>query len=94
MAFQFPFCRRLIEQEIEHFSPKRLLLLTGLDWALPFLNTEHLSFEQKSSRSIVKGIGLLHFASSGFSIPTVIAPHPQGKKEATIVQEIVDAFTN
>lgn len=92
MRLQLPFCFRLLEQEISQWSPKRLLFLTGLDWALPFLRTDHLSFEQQRSGSVVESIGLLHFSSLGLSIPTVIAPHPQGKPEATIVREIIKAF--
>jgi len=91
-TLQFPFCLQLIEKEISYWAPNRLLFLTGLDWAHPFLQSDGFAYQQHRSGTLVQSIGTLSVSSAGLSIPVVIAPHPRGKPERPLVEEILRAF--
>ena len=87
---QFEGCRRLLHQEIEEDRPRRLIFLTGLDWAEPFLRGK---FEPSTIRSLpfVETAGYW-VVGSGYRASTVVAPHPQCKPEAQWTAAVVAAF--
>lgn len=75
-------CVVLLQAEIAHFKPKRLLFLTG-GWEDPFLSTSCVT------RDATAGT-FKH--SDGFLTRYVVAPHPMGKKESPIVENVVSLF--
>jgi hypothetical protein len=87
---QFEGCRRLLRQEIEGYRPRRLIFLTGLDWAKPFLRGK---FEPSTIRSLpfveTAGYWVL---GSGHRASAVVAPHPERKPEASWTAAVVAAF--
>lgn len=87
---QLSGCLELFRQEIEIYRPRRLLLLTGLDWAEPFLDRFVPSITRTSSK-FVKAVAQIEH-SSGKLTSVVVAVHPQGKPEITLVAEIFEAF--
>lgn len=81
-------CIKILQLEIEIFQPKRILLLTGCDWAKPFienLKIEGKYIDQPSDVSFIGKIDEKEF---------VVAVHPQGrnKSEDKITTEIRMAF--
>ncbi len=81
-------CREILNIEIEIFKPKKILMLTGYEWAEPFI--EYLKCEKikDSDSSLVSYIGKLG------NIDVVVAVHPQGKLEDDVVREIRKAFNH
>ena len=88
---QLPGCICLLQQEISSYLPRRLLLLTGLDWAKPFLQKIAPTFTPVSAYKYVEAIAQIPH-SSGETSKVVVAAHPQGKPESIWVQEVVKAF--
>ena len=81
----------LIEEELSTYRPKRLLLLTGLDWAEPFLkDIEKLTISNQNFM-FVEACAQTNLSVGG-TTKIVVAAHPQGKDESTWVQEVIDAF--
>lgn len=83
-------CIELIELELTYFKPKRVLFLTGEDWASKFVEPLELSTGKKSPLEHVQRTGLLK--AGGADIPFVIAKHPQGKPEGVIVDAALRWF--
>ncbi|MGA0588600.1 hypothetical protein ACO2Q2_15950 [Dyella sp. KRB-257] len=70
--------------EVELYKPKRLLFLTGVDWARPFLSKgRHIS---KPECRYVEDRGFLE------DTRYVVARHPQGKPEKEWTREVIDSF--
>ena len=90
---QLEYCKKLLAEELSHFSPKRLLFLAGMDWIEPFIENELISFKLKPHGSYAELYGRVFVHSSGQSIPAVVAKHPQGKPERELVDEIISAFS-
>jgi len=90
-VLQFAGCRNLLELEINKFTPKKILFLTGYDWASPFLNASTTILLKTSCYQQVKAMGNYQLPSGAMS-KIVVATHPQGKKEAVWVKEVIDAF--
>lgn len=88
---QLPGCISLFQQEISVYLPRRLLLLTGLDWAKPFLQNIAPTFTPVSAYPYVEAIAEITHGSGGTS-KVVVATHPQGKSESNWVQEVIKAF--
>lgn len=82
-------CIELLRQELEHYRPKRLLLLTGLDWAEPFLDALEATVTPTPFR-FVKAVAYVEHGT-GFT-KVVVAVHPQGKPEADLVTDVIKAF--
>ena len=84
---QFPGCIELLKLEIQIYRPSRVLFLTGIDWAEPFLKKvfEMAQFQDIKS-TYVERVGDAH------GTRFVIAVHPQGKEEKKWVEEVVKAF--
>jgi len=85
---QFRGCRSLLGLELTNYSPKRLLFLTGLDWAKPFL--ENICHLTKTGKTFSEAVG--EFKHDNQTTKVVIAGHPQGKPEDEWVQEVTEAF--
>ena len=91
---QLPSARAIMQKEIEIFSPKHIVLLTGKAWAQDFLYFLNGSQSTKSIKSYKWGsenqymvkvyqIGGVHF---------YLSEHPQGKNEDTHVDVLVKAI--
>lgn len=84
---QFPGCAKLFELELHTYKPSHILLLTGADWAAPFL--ERFNFRKAlrlNNVKYVKSVGDLCGAHC------VIAVHPQGKPREAWAHEVVAEF--
>lgn len=84
-------CVSLLGQELDVYLPRRLLLLTGLDWAEPFLRDIAPTFSHVTSGSYVEATAEI-FHKAGNSTRVVVAAHPQGKSEGIWVKEVIQAF--
>lgn len=90
---QFEGCLKLLRLEIDQYKPRRILFLTGLDWAHPFLtgmNLENRSSHVLASSGLVEAVGTLHSTNSHAAC--VVAKHPMGKNEELWVREVLEAF--
>lgn len=84
-------CISLLRQELDTYQPRRLLLLTGLSWAEPFLRDIAPTFSHVTSSSYVEATAEISH-NSGCPIRVVVAAHPQGKPESIWVSEVIQAF--
>jgi hypothetical protein len=84
---QYDQCVKCLKQEIRDWKPRRILFLTGLGWAKELL--EDLQQIEKS-KGYVEAAGEL--ITGKHKAKVVVVPHPQGKPESQIVDEIIDAF--
>lgn len=88
---QLSECISLFQLEISTYLPRRLLLMTGLNWARPFLKNIVPTFVPVSDYQYVEAVAeIIH--GSGCTTKVVIAAHPQGKSEAIWIQSVVKAF--
>lgn len=85
-------CKSSFKREIDVFRPGRLLLLTGLSWAEPFLEELCIDSEDDDDLEHVERKGRLHYPE-GNSASLVVAKHPQGKKEDIWIDQVVKAFS-
>jgi hypothetical protein len=83
-------CISLLDLELSTYIPKRLLLLTGLSWAEPFLMRICPEFKPVSN-SHVEAVGQCKFSSEYIS-KIVVATHPQGKPENAWSKQVLEAF--
>ena len=81
---QFPFSVRLIQQELEEFCPRRVLVLAGASWFRPF--AKELGLEVKWNQGYAEGV------AGASNRKWVIAQHPMTKPEAPFVDEVLQAF--
>ena len=88
---QLDACVRLLQEELSTYRPNRLLLLTGLDWAEPFLKDLEKPSISSQNFKYVKAYAQ-KYLSDGGTTKIVVAAHPQGKKESDWVKEVFDAF--
>jgi hypothetical protein len=90
-SLQLNGCISLLEEEFQTYRPKRLLFLTGIGWAGPFVKRLAPSLTVVPDFRYVQAVGKTlennHDAST-----IVVAVHPQGKLEGSWVQEVVEAF--
>lgn len=85
---QHDTCRKLLEMEISNYTPKRLLFLTGLNWAKPFL--ENICSVKRTNQKYVEGIG--NITCDTHTTRVVVAKNPGRKKEEKWVQQVIKAF--
>lgn len=83
---QFEACAELLLLELKAYKPENLLMLTGLNWAKPFLIKLGIPFYKPSDTTYVEGVAQF----DGTKI--VIVQHPQGKKEGLLVSEAISKF--
>jgi hypothetical protein len=85
---QFASCLQLFQEELSRLWPRRVLLLTGLDWARPFLEA---TSEVTHATGAIEATGV-YTHSDGSVTQLVVAPHPQGRSEDALAEEIGSAF--
>ena len=90
-SIQFDECKTLIGKEINMYSPKRILFLTGMNWAEPFIEGLAMNVTTFANHQYVEGIGKLNLSCQTYA-RVVVAAHPQGKNEKIWVEEVVSAF--
>ncbi len=76
---QLDECKSLIQKEIQAYKPKRILFLTGLDWAEPFIAPIAAETVAISGQQYVEAVARLD-ASQGLQGCIVVAAHPGRKK--------------
>ena len=86
-------CKVLFEKEIEIYRPKRILLLTGIGWAEPFIKIQKTKTPTTQNQQYVEAFGKITNPQQLQSL-IVVAAHPQGKKEDIWVREVLEAFKN
>ena len=91
--FQQSSCVIMLALELFIYKPKRVLFLTGDNWFLPFRSA--LGNQITPHRS--KRMAYIHEAGnailpSGHQFQYVVAPHPQGKQEGKIADDILRGF--
>lgn len=85
---QFRGCSELFNLELRTYQPSRVLFLTGVDWAGPFLQAADL---QEPGLSYVKQCGRIAVGDAR-EARCVIADHPQSKPGHEWVDDVVAAF--
>lgn len=83
---QFEACIELLLAELITYKPEKLLMLTGLSWARPFLKKLGIPFIKPSDTAYVEGVAKFNDTT------IVVAQHPQGKKEGLLVGEVISNF--
>jgi hypothetical protein len=83
---QLPACVDLLSTEIEHWNPRRVLFLTGLEWARPFLSKLGCVVDAPGTGAIIEATTTL----GGKDV--IVAPHPQGKPERILARDIIARF--
>jgi hypothetical protein len=92
VTLQHHFCVQMLNEEISEWKPKRILFLTGLDWAEPFLS--EIGVAPRQVNGLVSHAGRIVLPAVGVDAAFVVGPHPQGKPEAELVSQIVQAFSS
>ncbi|PVU64936.1 hypothetical protein C9E85_15530, partial [Plesiomonas shigelloides] len=69
---------------------KVILFFTGLNWFNGFLN-DVICLEKGEDGAVVEAHGSLHIDNKQITI--IVAKHPQGKPEADMVNEIMNAIS-
>lgn len=87
---QLPGCIELLRAELAAYQPRRVLFLTGLNWAKPFAQALGFPLSQNPSFSYVEAFG--EFPFNGHSVRYAIASHPQGKPENTWTSEVLSVL--
>jgi hypothetical protein len=93
---QFDYCVKLFMAEVNYLRPKRILFLTGLiSWAEPFMN--RVNFEKDNppfpNSKYIETSGIIHLEGLQDSPRVIIAPHPQGKPERIIIEDVLRCFS-
>lgn len=86
-------CVRMLGEEIVKWTPRRLLFLTGLDWAAPFLAGIGVAAHPSHLDRWVSYVGTISSRLEGTQTSVVVGPHPQCKPEREIVRQVVQAFS-
>ena len=92
-ALQEPGCIELLRKEIEDYQPERILFLTGMNWAKPFLAS--LGCQQPASDGLVEASGTLIVPGGDAAIPFVVAKRPDrrdGSLESDWVEKVISRF--
>ena len=85
-------CKDLFRLELKIYKSKRLLLLTGYNWASDFLTSLGPTWGDTPELDYFDRHGTLNIASDQDPIRCVVAQHPQGKREDTWVEHVCLAF--
>lgn len=86
-------CKELLNLEISAFRPKRVLFLTGWNWAEKLLDASP-GMRRPPGAQLVEKVWDRPLASEPGSPVSrfVVAAHPQGKSEGRWTQEVLEAF--
>ena len=85
-------CIELFNLELATYTPSRLLLLTGYEWASPFLPDTDGAPEDVTGFQYVKRIGTRRVSPDKQPIRYVVAEHPQTRREQQWIEEVCKAF--
>ena len=88
---QLAGCQALFQLELHTYCPKRLLLLTGADWAAPFLGALGVHDVAVGEFQYVERTGWL-VLPNGHHAQFVVACHPMTRPEDDWTQEVLQAF--
>lgn len=88
-SLQRSLCQEQLSHDLTTLEPRRVLFLTGLDWAEPFLGK--MDFSTRTPGNLVEAAGQLA-VSEFMRASVVVAKHPQGKPQARFVESVVQAF--
>ncbi|MBF0555593.1 MAG: hypothetical protein HQK96_13725 [Nitrospirae bacterium] len=88
---QLPGCIDLLRLELDTYKPKRLLFLTGMNWAKPFLDVLGIPVNENHDLKYVEGFGQANL-TGGHQLNFVIACHPARKQETHWVNEVHQVF--
>ncbi len=88
---QLPGCIELFRSELTTYKPSRLLLLTGTQWATPFLSETDKSLQKRPGFQYAEDFGTITL-NGGHQLRYVVAAHPQRKPEAQWIEEVVEAY--
>jgi len=91
IKIQRDYCFEILKNEVKEFKPRRILFLTGLNWAESFLDKLNVTPEKKSSTNYVDFTGYIHLNYNKIT-KIVVAKHPQGKSRQKIMTEITEGF--
>ncbi|MEQ9490893.1 MAG: hypothetical protein RIM72_18075 [Alphaproteobacteria bacterium] len=80
-------CIEMILAEVSNWKPRRLLFLTGEDWAKPFLQT---LTDEPLDRPPAGPVQIVGTTTSGARI--VVGPHPQSRPEVPLVSAITEMY--
>ena len=86
-AAQLDMCIKILEIEVSDWQPRRILFLTGLSWAGPFVKGLGWNLEPRGSIGDLEAVG-----TTSTGVRFVVLPHPQGRREGRLVKSIVEAF--
>lgn len=90
-SLQLAGCIDLLRLEVDTYKPTRILFLTGMGWASPFLENLGLTINKNSTFKYVEGFGQAKL-SSGHGFTFAVASHPQGKPETPWVNEVLQVL--
>jgi hypothetical protein len=94
-TLQQALCAQLFWREILIWRPRRVLFMTGLEWAAPFVFAHHSSeLEARPDGTYVRGLGALRL--QGAKTPAMVVVDPPDPEEASSedrMEEIGEAFT-
>jgi hypothetical protein len=88
ISLQKAKCIDILKEEIVTWKPKRILFLTGMDWARDFLNGIGSLVISVNQEEIFGG----KLRIDSMTIDVVVAPHPMEKAEEPIVSGILSGF--
>lgn len=87
---QEPGCIDLLREEIREYAPERIVFLTGMGWAWPFM--KGLGAELQAADGLVEAIGTISVPGADKETSFVVARHPQGKAESEWVEAVLSGF--
>lgn len=94
---QFNGCVKILKKELEIFSPRHVVFLTGIDWAKWFLYelkgdkqiSDVLCRTKKWGKSDEYEVNVYFFDGIYF----YVTEHPQGKNESTHISALIDSIS-
>lgn len=89
---QLQGCLELLQMEVTNYLPRRILFLTGINWARPFITALHGNINARNPAfTHVEAYGSANTAAE-HQYRFVVASHPMGKPECPWVNEVLQAF--
>ncbi|WP_254511963.1 hypothetical protein [Anatilimnocola floriformis] len=84
-------CKNYFTSELEIWRPRRVVLVTGWNWAEPFVN-QFVSTGVNAKRSHVEWAGWIELPESKSQLPLVVCKRPEFRRAADLVTAIDSAF--
>lgn len=84
---QLEKCVQILRAEVAEWKPRRILFLTGHSWARQFLEGLGWKGQDVGHLRELESVGSISIGSR-----VVVAPHPQGKQEDRLIEEITEAL--